>query len=91
MILWRKRLNGVQESLRHCKQSRNGVVNASLSARLRRERKADEKTDRFNRMLDLCAAAEDLPGAERIFQRLVMLCFYLSCKHFVFTVCKCCL
>ena len=91
MILWRKRLNGVQESLRHCKQSRNGVVNASLSARLRRERKADEKTDRFNRMLDLCAAAEDLHGAERIFQRLVMLCFYLSCKHFVFTVCKCCL
>jgi hypothetical protein len=49
------------------------VVSASLSARLRRERKADEKTERFNRMLDVCVAAEDFLGAERIFQRLVIL------------------
>ena len=49
------------------------MVSASLSARLRRERKADEKTERFNRMLDVCVAAEDFLGAERIFQRLVIL------------------
>ncbi|CAK9069674.1 unnamed protein product [Durusdinium trenchii] len=44
---------------------------ASRSERLRRERKADEKVERFNRMMDLCASAEDLHGTERIFQRLV--------------------
>lgn len=53
------------------KPSSRYVVSASLSARLRRERKADEKTERFNRMLDVCVAAEDFLGAERIFQRLV--------------------
>ena len=46
---------------------------ATFSARLRRERKADEKVERFNRMMDLCAAADDLHGSERIFQRLVCL------------------
>ncbi|CAK9016789.1 Pentatricopeptide repeat-containing protein At3g18110 [Durusdinium trenchii] len=46
---------------------------ASRSERLRRERKADEKVERFNRMMDLCASAEDLHGTERIFQRLVTL------------------
>ena len=55
------------------KPSSRYVVSASLSARLRRERKADEKTERFNRMLDVCMAAEDFLGAERIFQRLVIL------------------
>ncbi|CAJ1458111.1 unnamed protein product [Effrenium voratum] len=38
---------------------------------LRRERRAEEQVERFNRMLDLCAAAEDFHGAERVLQRLV--------------------
>ena len=35
--------------------------------------KLTKKTERFNRMLDVCVAAEDFLGAERIFQRQVIL------------------
>ncbi|CAE8605124.1 unnamed protein product, partial [Polarella glacialis] len=38
---------------------------------LRRAREASEKTWQYNRMLGVCAAAQDFQGAERIMQRMI--------------------